>query len=467
MPEPATNIATNMAKEAIDNNPDVVAGKAIVGFVSPELANKMNGETITNIGTDIGTNMFAKTNADGYVSKLDKGDKALAKDLGWINYYRNAITEGVSGDNSYFNYFTNMYNKTFNRITDNAVVNTATAVVNNAAADAAQSTAEMLNLVKPGEHVLDLDPEELDKRVAKLNVMMKDPNMQQHISDTASNVLTAAKKPLQDATEQLTALMGDATKDVSEQGALALGNALKIIPVAGNVISALDTIKNVTNVVGVVAKSAGEAVGVANDLKFGTEMGLKKEEIDALIKTANGAPELMTPINEKITLYNETIDNENTKLQKEVDELNTQINNNEISEKGDATLKVSELKTKIQDYEKLKMQLLNVGERVLPKFDQNVGQNVVEGQRTVPSKGGAKKIKTRINANNEVLKRVNKSLKEHFNNGNGNSNKKTRTTRLNKKTGMSKKKRDHVNNTNNTNKANNTNKTYKIRKSNK
>jgi septal ring factor EnvC (AmiA/AmiB activator) len=201
------------------------------------------------------------------------------------------------------------------------------------------------------------------------------------------------KEPLKDAVSQLTSLMADFSKDATEQGMLALGNAVKIIPVAGNIISAVDLVNNVEKLSSKAVESANKTLDIASDVEFNTSIGLKKQEIEKMEGTED-------QINEKIQILNDFLTEEMKKSQKEIDDLNKQIND-KTGDEDTIKNEIYNLETKNKEIEGQKM------DRRRPSPASNV--------ETVSQKGGAKMIKAHINTSKQTLKRVNKCLKDHFN----------------------------------------------------
>jgi len=377
---------------------DVTENETIVPSVENESS---TDESVLDKQPLIESNEFAneisenenRISATDYTNNLSQDDKTLVHDLGWINYYRGKAT----GENSYFNYFGNMFNRTYDAVVNNVIVKTAKNAVENAITTQTQTLAETLNLVKPGEHVLELDSDKLDERIDKLQTMLKDPGMQKHIAETSKNVTEAMKKPLEDAVAQLSSLVGEFSKDASEQGMLALGNAVKIIPVAGNVISGMDLLNNVEKLGAKAVESVGKTMDIVSDAEFDIQLGLKKQEIEKI--KAIPVEFTVDQVNAKIQIYDDVLENEIIKLKAEVDDLNKQITDKKVASVGDATLKISGLKSKIEEYEAQKMELMT-----------NDKTDVIVNQT-----GGAKMVKGYMNTSKQTLKRVNECLKSHFN----------------------------------------------------
>jgi hypothetical protein len=398
--ESLTDEATALAKQqaidatntAIKNTPEMIAAKKAQEMLLPGAGKQF--DEITDVST-----YANKISANNYMNNLTDADKTLAVDLGWINYYRKMFKNVTSteGEDSYFNYYSNMFNRSYEnykqKAMNNVIVKTTKNAVENAIAKQTQTLAETFNLVKPGEDVLELDSKELDERIDKLQTLIKDPDMQKHIAETAQNVTVAMKEPLKDAVSQLTSLMADFSKDATEQGMLALGNAVKIIPVAGNIISAVDLVNNVEKLSSKAVESANKTLDIASDVEFNTSIGLKKQEIEKMEGTED-------QINEKIQILNDFLTEEMKKSQKEIDDLNKQIND-KTGDEDTIKKEIYNLETKNKEIEGQKM------DRRRPSPASNV--------ETVSQKGGAKMIKAHINTSKQTLKRVNKCLKDHFN----------------------------------------------------
>ena len=329
----AKNLAVEAGNQAVKNTPEMIAAKQAQELLAPGLGKEFDKTT------DVGTYANALSGLSVGSTNTDlTSDGENKEDLGWINYYRNATS--LDGKDSYLN-FDNYKNKMMNNI----VVKTTKNVIENKIIALTQSIAEMMNLVKKGENVMDLDSKELDKRVENLNTLIQDPAIQEHIAETAQHVTDAAKEPLKEMTDQLTKLTSDFAKDASEQGAQIAVSAVGAIPGPGNVISVLNAAKKTTDLITDVADKANDAVDIAS--KTGEQIGenLKKAEEEAKAKAATKVPAMKVPE-------------------------------------------------------------VNVPEAKVPEV------NVPKIMQTA---GGAKTIKTQINASKQILKRVNKSLKEHFN----------------------------------------------------
>jgi hypothetical protein len=392
----ATAIAVDTANTSIQNTPEMIAAKQAQQLVAPSLTNQF--DEMTDVST-----YANKISANNYMKNLSHDDKTLVNDLGWINYYRKMFKDVTSteGDDSYFNYYSNMFNRSYEnykqKAMDNIIVKTTKNAIENSIATQTQTLAETFNLVKPGEDVLKLDPKELDERVDKLQTLIKDPDMQKHIAETSKNVTEAMKEPLKDAVAQLSSLVADFSKDASEQGMLALGNAVKIIPVAGNIISGIDLINNVEKLGAKAVESANKTIDIASDAEFDIGVGLKKQEIEKMKEGVGddlNEPIIKEQINAKIQIYNDVLENEITKLKTEIADFNKQIGEKADANVGDITLKISGLKANVEEREAQKMALL--------------ATNTVQT-------GGAKMVKTHMNTSKQTLKRVYKCLNDHFN----------------------------------------------------
>ena len=325
--EAAKDAAIDAGNQAIQNTPEMIAAKQAQRMLAPGLNKEF--DKVTNVGTY--ANALPGLSAFNATDASEVTDEQIEEDLGWINYYRKKFRDATSpeGEDSYFN-----FDKYKEQVMNNLVVKTTKNVIENKILALTQSLAEMMNLVKQGENVMDLNPEELDKRVDKLNTLIQDPKMQEKIAETAQHVADASKEPLKEMTAELTKLTSDFAKDATEQGAQIAVSAVGAIPGPGNVISVLNAAKKTTDLITDVADKTKEAVDIAS--KAGEEIGEKIKEAEE-----------------------------------------------EVEAKANVSLpKVPEVPT-------IKM--------------------------PTAMSGGAKAIKSHINASTNVLKRVNKSLKEHFN----------------------------------------------------
>ena len=393
-----------LAQAAVDSNPEVMAFKAAQQTLAPGLTNTVNSLTdVNNIPIDTSNISLNVADQIGY-----------DPNKGWIN--------GVFRSKTYFKQLA------FNNILfNNRFVNNAKAVVNNAIKTTSQRLAEMLNLVKPGEDITLLNPEELDMRIGKLNDMLKDPAIKKDIEEAATSLVSAAQKPLADATKEISSLSEQLLEETGKNAALAAGNAVKIIPVAGNVISAINAVQNVTDLVNTTAESATKAVGILDDASFSTNIALKKEEITLMTKGNN--PLIQPQINEKIDILNESISNEQNKIKTKIDEIDNQLVQGGIGSKetNDLTLNKTKLETKNKEYEAQKMEQVQ---------GQEMPDISMPPMPDIPSQtGGARRIKQLATSNKSILKRVNKSIKEHLGMHTGISTKKHRARHTKKNKG--------------------------------
>ena len=284
-------LAIKASNEALAKNPEMMAAKQVSEMIG---LNKEFSEA-----TDVGTyaNMVPTLGTGMNVPVPD--DKTIEEDLGWINYYRKMFRDATSpdGENSYFN-----FDKYKEQLMNNLLVKTSKTLVENKIVGLTQSAAEMMNLVKQGENVADLDSKELDERVANLNTLLQDPKMKEQIAETMSSVKDSAKEPLKDMTKQLTELAGEFANDMSEQGTQIAVTALGAVPVFGNVLSILNAAKKTTDLITDVADNTNKAMDIGSDTagKIGENLkeAEKEAELEAKKSTSGGAKKIKSHINE-------------------------------------------------------------------------------------------------------------------------------------------------------------------------
>jgi hypothetical protein len=323
-------MAIDASNEALQNTPEMIAAKQAQELLAPGLNKEF--DKVTNVGTYV-------TALPGLSSATDVNeisDAQIEEDLGWINYYRNKFDNAMNPKNeegeeeySYFS-FERYKQQVTNYVANNALIKTTKNLIEHKILALTQSLAEMMNLVRPGENVMDLDSKELDERVDKLNALLQDPKMQEKIAETAQHVAEASKEPLKEMTAELTKLTSDFAKEAAEQSAQIAVSAVGAIPGPGNVISILNAAQKTTDLITDVAGKTNDAVELAS--KAGEQIGDNLKEMEKEVEKVEA------PTTEASTM-----------------------------------------------------------------------------QMPGATAGGAKMIKSQMNSSKQILKRVNKSLKEHFN----------------------------------------------------
>jgi len=435
MTELLTNAALNAANVAIETNPDKILADKVLGAVDPSLQKQFD-QTV-NANNLLGQSGIAPAPNDATTVNADNAAAAANPNLGWVNGFR----AWLAGRNVGLTYKEEYLDPITSSITNNRAVDMSEAIVKNAITDAAQSAAETMGIVVQNangeyEKLIDLDPKVLDKRLDELNNLLKDKTVQKDIGVAASSVASAAQEPLEQAQHQLVEISAKMVEDVGEQGALALGNALKVLPVVGNVLSALGAFQNLTDVVATTAKGAKEALNVAGDLTTGVQLNLKAEAVKTLLTDPSKQFELGAAYD---ALTNTTDDLKKVEMQK-IEELKTKVDSNSVSssDKNDASVKMSKSQSKIQEYDAKLGELMN-DPKVKAQLDAAL--KVYKEHRDALFKaqtldranlaaaplrmgsgelagaaygGGAKSRKRRAHANKQTLKRISDCLKQHF-----------------------------------------------------
>lgn len=280
--EDLKNAAIDASNEALQNTPEMMAAKQAQELLAPGLNKEF--DKVTNVGTYVS----AMPGISGATSVDEVSDDQIIEDLGWINYYRRKFDNAMNPKNeegeeeySYFS-FERYKQQVMDYITNNAIVKTTKNLIENKILALTQSLAEMMNLVRPGENVMDLDPKELDARVDKLNTLLQDPKMQEKIAETAQHITEASKEPLKEMTAELTKLTGDFAKDAAAQSAQIAVSAVGAIPGPGNVISILNAAQKTTDLITDVADKTNDAVKLATNAsaKIGDNLKEMEEEVE-------------------------------------------------------------------------------------------------------------------------------------------------------------------------------------------
>lgn len=438
MTELLTNAALNTANAAIETNPDKILADKVLGAVDPSLQKQFD-QTV-NANNLLGqSGIVTAANNDATAVNANNAAAAANPNLGWVNGFR----AWLAGQNVGLTYKEEYLDPITSSITNNRAVDMSEAIVKNAITDAAQSAAETMGVVVQNvngeyEKLLDLDPKVLDKRLDELNNLLKDKTVQKDIGVAASSVAAAAQEPLEQAQHQLVEISAKMVEDVGEQGALALGNALKVLPVVGNVLSALGAFQNLTDVVATTAKGAKEALNVAGDLTTGVQLNLKAEAVKTLLTDPSKQFELGAAYD---ALTNTTNDLKKAEMQK-IEELKTKVDSNSVSssDKNDASVKMSKSQSKIQEYDAKLGELMNDPnvkaqlDAALKVYKEHrdalfkaqtldranlvaaapLGMGSGELAGAVYGGGGTKSRKRRAHANKQTLKRISDCLKQHF-----------------------------------------------------
>jgi len=398
MTEVLQNVALGAANTAIQSNPGVMETSAALGAVDPSLQKQFNQTIDVNnmVGTIVPTSSALTSLAP------DTLDKAVAPDRGWVNGFRAWLAGRYVGET----YKQTYIDPIVESVTNNKVVVLSEVIVKNAISDAAQSAAETLNLVKRNadgqyEKLLDLDPKVLDERIANLNNLLQDKTVQKDIGEAASKVVEAAQAPLEKAQKELVEISAKMVEDVSEQGALALGNALKVLPVVGNALSAANALQNITNVVASGADGAAKALDVTKDLSTGLQLNLKEETVKRLLNDPNMQIQLGIAFEE----YKNAVNDQIKITTREIEE---EKNNNpsSSSDKNDILNEITKKEAEIKEYK-----------TTLDKWSNNENiKNAVQkySEKMLPTNGGGKSRKRRARAAHLTSKRISDCLKQHF-----------------------------------------------------
>lgn len=437
MSELLTNAALNTANAAIERTPEKILTDKTLGALDPSLQKQFD-QTV-NANNLLGQSGIATApNNDAQNAATEE-----TSDLGWVNWFRGFVRGAVSGnDVKSLTYKETYIDPITESITNNKVVDMSEAIVKNAITEATQSAAETLQLVKRKangeyEQLLDLDPKVLDERISELNNLIKDKNVQKEIGETAGQVLEASKKPIEEAQLELVKITAKMVEDVSGQGALALGNVLKVLPVVGNVLSALGALQNITDVFATTAKGANEALNVVGDLNAGMKLGLAEEAVKASL---DDPIKLLAAFETFKSAANGQIQTETS----EIEELKKKMDSGTISnnDKIDATTNITKKERHIEEY-KSRLDEWTNNEKVKEAQTRLPSQTSAfppkPGSATLPSHipsqgGGTKSRKRRAHANKQTLKRISDCLKQHFS-----------KTRCATRKSHTKKKRKHIN----------------------
>lgn len=298
-------------KDGIKNNPDYMAVQNVADVLGQgDNLNKVTDKVTDDVVDKVTDNVVTDKVAD--ISKIfETDDKTLEEDLGWINYYRKMFRDNLPVKEEEESYFSikpykeralKEFSKMKELFTNNVVVKTSKALIENKMVSLAQSLAEMMNLVKAGENVADLKPEELEGRVANLTTLLERPEMQEKIAEMSKTVVSAAKDPLKDMSEQLSELSGKFVQDMTEQGAQIGVTALGAIPGPGNVLSVLNAAKKTSDLVSHAVGEASKAMYVLD--KTGEKIGENLEEaskIDTkIINQVGGAKAILKRVNRSL-----------------------------------------------------------------------------------------------------------------------------------------------------------------------
>lgn len=436
MTELFKNVAVDAANAAIEVNPEKIAADKALGFVDPSLQKQFD-QTVS------ADNLLQKSGVSG--AALSPPDAAITptvggptKDLGWVNGFRAWLT----GRNVGLTYKQTYIDPITESITNNKVIVMSDAIVKNAVTDAAQSAAETMGLVSQTadgeyEQILNLDPKVLDERIDNLNNLLKDKTVQKDIGDAAESVMQAAQEPIEKAQHQLVEISAKMVEDVGEQGALALGNALKVLPVVGNALSALGAIQNLTDVVATTAKGAKEALNVSKDLTAGIQLNLEEETVKTLLND----PTKKFELGAAFEAYKSTINDLVTKETREIEELKKKVESNNIStdDKNVATIDISKKERNVVEYKskldkwlndpntkaqlddatnayKEKQTVLTNAKNVDIKAPVKPFDLPIMPTQVLATNGGgvAKSRKRRAHANKQTLKRISDCLNQHF-----------------------------------------------------
>lgn len=408
------NVALGAANTAIQSNPGVMEANAALGAVDPSLQKQFDQTiNVNNVVGTIAPTSSALTSLTPTSSAPDASDEAAVPNLGWVNGFRAWLAGRYVG----VTYKQTYIDPIVESVTNNKVVVLSETIVKNAIADAAQSVAETLNLVKRNadgqyEKLLDLDPKVLDERIANLNNLLQDKTVQKDIGEAASKVVEAAQAPLEKAQKELVEISAKMVEDVSEQGALALGNALKVLPVVGNALSAANALQNITNVVASGADGAAKALDVTKDLSTGVQLNLQEETVKRLLNDPNMQMQLGIAFEEYKNAVNDQIKITTREIEEE--------KNNDPSSSSDKNDTLNEITKKEAMIKKYKTNLdeWSNNENIktaVQKYSEKMSKTTsLETQKMLPTNGGGKSRKRRARAAYQTSKRISDCLKQHF-----------------------------------------------------
>jgi hypothetical protein len=421
------NVALGAANTAIQSNRGVMETNAALGAVDPSLQKQFNQTIDANnlVGTIAPTSLAptssTPTSLGSASSALASSDEATAvgPDLGWVNGFRAWLAGRYVG----LTYKQTYIDPIVESVTNNKVVVLSETIVKNAIADAAQSVAETLNLVKRNadgqyEKLLDLDPKVLDERIANLNNLLQDKTVQKDIGEAASKVVEAAQAPLEKAQKELVEISAKMVEDVSEQGALALGNALKVLPVVGNALSAANALQNITNVVASGADGAAKAFDVTKDLSTGVQLNLKEETVKRLLNDPTKQMQLAAAFEEYKNAVNDQIKITTREIEEEKnnDPSSSSDKNDILNEITKKEAEIKEYKTTLDEWsnnENIKTAVQKYSEKMSGLLDPP-SLTSFEPQKIIDTNGGGKSRKRRAHSAHLTSKRISDCLKQHF-----------------------------------------------------
>jgi uncharacterized protein (UPF0147 family) len=375
-----------------------MATNAALGAVDPSLQKKF--DQIISVDNIVGKSNAVPFDSAG-VPNGATADTEVNTNLGWVNGFR----AWLAGKNVGLTYKQTYIDPIVESVTNNKVVVLSETIVKNAVADAAQSAAETMNLVKMNadgqyEQLLDLDPQELDERIDNLNNLLQDKTVQKNIGEAASTLVEAAQEPLEKAQKELVEISAKMVEDVSEQGALALGNALKVLPVVGNALSAAGAIQNITDVVATAADGAKDALDVTKDLSVGVQLNLQEEMVNKLADDSTNKVAFIAALE----TYKNTLNDQIQIKTREIDELKKRMEST-TDDKNDILIEIQKKESEIKEHK-----------TILDKWskDPRTQLPTLSNQIPMAAIGGGKSRKRRARAARLTSKRISDCLKQHF-----------------------------------------------------